>query len=187
MLDSRVTASALQCLPTVHCLHRCSAMEQRTPLVQPLLNASTERGADNAESTAPRYLLIPASASSTSAEDELPPKESHRKPYASRLRHCFTNALALISSGWRSCARTWEQLCTRSWTAETCSYILSIVALAGLIVTLLAHQTKPLPQWPQMVTINSIISLFSLLMRACVGVVLAEGMLTDNKSPLYDR
>ncbi|KAJ8116651.1 hypothetical protein OPT61_g1971 [Boeremia exigua] len=64
----------------------------------------------------------------------------------------------------------------KSWTAETGSYIISILALAGLTATLLVHQDKPLPQWPQLVTINSIISLFSLLMRACVGVVLAEGI-----------
>jgi hypothetical protein len=42
----------------------------------------------------------------------------------------------------------------------------------------MAHEEKPLPQWPQLVTINSIISLFSLVMRACVGVVLAEGTLS---------
>ncbi|KAH6613087.1 hypothetical protein C7974DRAFT_322140 [Boeremia exigua] len=64
----------------------------------------------------------------------------------------------------------------KSWTAETCSYIVSIIALGGLTATLLVHQNKPLPQWPQLVTINSIISLFSLVMRACVGVVLAEGI-----------
>jgi hypothetical protein len=62
-----------------------------------------------------------------------------------------------------------------SWTAETCSYILAIIALGGLVATLLVHQGKPLPQWPQLVTINSIVSLFSLVMRACVGVVLTEG------------
>jgi hypothetical protein len=69
------------------------------------------------------------------------------------------------------------------WTTETCSYIIAILALGGLVATLLVHQGKPLPQWPQLVTINSIISIFSLLMRACVGVVLAEGILRD----LYRR
>lgn len=63
-----------------------------------------------------------------------------------------------------------------SWTAEAVSYLCAIAALAGLVATLLVHQNKPLPQWPQLVTINSIISLFSLVMRAGVGVVLAEGL-----------
>ncbi|KAF2999342.1 hypothetical protein E8E13_005620 [Curvularia kusanoi] len=72
------------------------------------------------------------------------------------------------------------------WTAETCSFIISILALGGLVATLLVHQGKPLPEWPQLVTINSIISLFSLLMRACVGVVLAEGI-SQCKWNLYQK
>lgn len=74
-------------------------------------------------------------------------------------------------------ARDTSRTLGKSWTAETGSFVVSILAIAGLVGTLLAHQSKPLPQWPQLVTINSIISLFSLLMRACVGVVLAEGTL----------
>jgi hypothetical protein len=70
---------------------------------------------------------------------------------------------------------SFQRLWMGSWTAETCSYILAIIALGGLVATLLVHQGKPLPQWPQLVTINSIVSLFSLVMRACVGVVLTEG------------
>jgi hypothetical protein len=45
-----------------------------------------------------------------------------------------------------------------------------------MVATLLKHEEKPLPQWPQIININSIISLFSLLIRAGVGVVLAEGV-----------
>jgi hypothetical protein len=70
---------------------------------------------------------------------------------------------------------SFQRLWKGSWTAETCSFILAIIALGGLVATLLVHQGKPLPQWPQLVTINSIVSLFSLVMRACVGVVLTEG------------
>ncbi|KAF3045733.1 hypothetical protein E8E11_007451 [Didymella keratinophila] len=62
------------------------------------------------------------------------------------------------------------------WTAETCSFVFAILSLLGLVVTLFLHQNKPLPQWPQLITINSIVSLFSLLMRAGVGLVLAEGI-----------
>jgi hypothetical protein len=62
------------------------------------------------------------------------------------------------------------------WAAETCSCIFALLSLAGLIATLHAHQDRPLPQWPQLVNINSIISLFSMLIRAGVGVILAEGI-----------
>jgi hypothetical protein len=84
-------------------------------------------------------------------------------------------ALVSNSSRWTRALHTVNRLWKRSWTTETISLGFSIFTLAGLIATLLAHQHKPLPQWPQLVSINSIISLFSLLMRSCVGVVLAEG------------
>lgn len=61
------------------------------------------------------------------------------------------------------------------WTAETCSYVFAVLCLLSLVATLFAHEKKPLPEWPQLITINSIVSLFSLLMRAGVGLVLAEG------------
>jgi hypothetical protein len=84
-------------------------------------------------------------------------------------------ALTRIGIGWKRSQYAVKRMWEKSWTAETLSWIASIMALIGLIATLCAHQSKPLPQWPQLVTINSIISLFSLIMRTCVGVVLAEG------------
>ncbi|KAF1848787.1 uncharacterized protein K460DRAFT_275609 [Cucurbitaria berberidis CBS 394.84] len=74
------------------------------------------------------------------------------------------------------CVHLWVPLWRKSWTAETCSCIFAFLSLLGLIATLLAHQDKPLPKWPQLVSINSIVSLFSLLMRAGVGMALAEGI-----------
>lgn len=66
----------------------------------------------------------------------------------------------------------------KGWTAETCSYALAVLSLCSLAVTLRSHQGRPLPDWPQLITINSIVSLFSLLMRAGVGLVLAEGTIS---------
>jgi hypothetical protein len=69
-------------------------------------------------------------------------------------------------------ARNWHS----RWTAETFSCVFTLLSLIGLIATLHAHQKRPLPQWPQLVNINSIVSLFSILIRAGVGMVLAEGI-----------
>jgi hypothetical protein len=82
--------------------------------------------------------------------------DSSRKP----KRHCC------------SPGRIWQN----RWATETCSCLFALLSLAGLIATLHAHQNRPLPQWPQLVNINSIVSLFSILIRAGVGVVLAEGI-----------
>jgi hypothetical protein len=62
------------------------------------------------------------------------------------------------------------------WTAETCACIFALCALVGLIVVLLRLQNRPLPDWPHAVTVNSIVSIFALLIRASVGIVLAEGV-----------
>lgn len=61
------------------------------------------------------------------------------------------------------------------WTAEACSYTFSVLTFAGIVTMLLCHQNKPLPKWPHLLTVNSIVSLFSMLMRTSIGLVLAEG------------
>jgi hypothetical protein len=83
--------------------------------------------------------------------------------------------LGRVKKGWKQSTHACSQLWHGRWTAETCSLLFALLSLFGLILTLLAHQNRPLPQWPRLVTINSIISIFSLLIRAGVGVVLAEG------------
>jgi hypothetical protein len=67
--------------------------------------------------------------------------------------------------------RLWK----KGWTSEALSLIFALLSLLGLIATLIAHRDKPLPEWPQLVSLNSIISLFSLCIRTGVGLVLAEG------------
>jgi hypothetical protein len=92
-----------------------------------------------------------------------------------QLKKISPKTPAHIAIRWDNFSRSTARMWAVGWRTETCSYIVAILALAGLVATLSAHQGRPLPQWPQLVTINSIISLFSLLIRACVGVVLAEG------------
>jgi hypothetical protein len=123
----------------------------------------SSQGLSLAASEAPAFTREDPSETSTRNSNERPIK-SHQPQSLVPTRS---------GVGWK---RSVQGL-NRNWTAETLSYIVSILALAGLVTTLLAHQSKPLPQWPQLVTINSIISLFSLIMRAGVGVVLAEGNL----------
>jgi hypothetical protein len=94
-------------------------------------------------------------------------------------------AMAHQGSKWTRGLRKVSRMCNKSWTVETLSFIVSILTLAGLVATLLKHQHKPLPQWPQLVNINSIISPFPLLMRSCVGVVLAEVLLQSPRSGAY--
>lgn len=69
--------------------------------------------------------------------------------------------------------RVWKM----GWTAEVLSFLFALLSLLGLVATLIAHQDKPLPDWPQLAWLNSIISLFSLMIRTGISVVLAEDLL----------
>jgi hypothetical protein len=86
-----------------------------------------------------------------------------------------TRLRILMSSFGEHCTCMLLRFWNYSWTAETCSYVFSLLIFAGLVAMLLVHQDKAIPEWPQIVSINSIVSLFSLFMRTGVGVVLAEG------------
>ncbi|KAJ8109669.1 hypothetical protein OPT61_g7293 [Boeremia exigua] len=88
----------------------------------------------------------------------------------------WKKARRLLLSGCAAPFTGLRRIWNRSWTVETCGLVLSVLALGGLVATLVVHQDKPQPEWPQLVTINSFVSLFSLLMRTGVGVVLAEGI-----------
>lgn len=70
----------------------------------------------------------------------------------------------------------WRQ----GWTAEACACVFALCAIVGLVVVLLRLQGRPLPDWPHAVTVNSIVSIFALLIRASIGLVLAEGKYTGS-------
>ncbi|KZM24318.1 uncharacterized protein EKO05_0005633 [Ascochyta rabiei] len=81
-----------------------------------------------------------------------------------------------ITVGCRECLRIAAWFWRKSWTAEMCSFVFAMSSLAGLVVILSVHEGRPIPEWPHLITINSVVSLFALCMRVGVGVVLAEGI-----------
>ena len=157
-------------------------MDFAEPSARPLLSVNNDTTNDRLGSPLQEISLPSTPASTTSSYVLKPLKAKPKAQRPSRIRRSYSKFIDVlhritraIASSWKACVCTGRVLWRKSWTSETCSYIIATLALAGLVATLLVHQNKPLPQWPQLVTINSIISLYSLLMRACVGVVLAEG------------
>lgn len=147
-------------------------MEQSEPLAQSF--ADSDGHGPIQEHPVSRHLgaEAPAIAEQNLSDDR---KADRTRHVVSQLDEHFPTAPVYGNPNQKQRFQLVNRIWAKSWTTETCSYVISVLALAGLVATLLSHQNKPLPQWPQLVTINSIISLFSLLMRACVGVVLAEG------------
>lgn len=136
---------------------------------------------ENSQPPPSRPLLSQRSNSMTSPakEPRVETKEPSEYPRGC-LSTCFGAMGAIprsIVHGWKRLSDGSSQIWRKGWTAETCSCIFALLALLGLVATLLAHQDKPLPDWPQIVSINSIVSIFSMLIRAGVSMVLAEGII----------
>jgi hypothetical protein len=64
----------------------------------------------------------------------------------------------------------------RIWLVELTSLILAFVAFATIIVTLIIHQDRPLPKWPSLISINTLIAIFTAIMKASMLLPIAEGV-----------
>lgn len=53
--------------------------------------------------------------------------------------------------------------CWSNWKWEIANCAISMIALAATIGTLLPHQNQPLPQWPFHVSINTLLSIYSVV------------------------
>ena len=149
-------------------------MEQSEPSARPLLSARENEPRESSERTRQMESHAVSGVMSTAQKSNSTERMASSKS-ASRPAKQSPTIPAHSDLDSKKSSKTVKRFWGQSWTVETLSLVVSVLGLAGLVATLLAHEYKPLPQWPQLVTINSIISLFSLLMRTCVGVVLTEG------------
>ena len=64
----------------------------------------------------------------------------------------------------------------RNWWLELGACFVFILALIAIVVTLRPHQGKPLPQWPYNISVNSLIAIYVVILKATVLLVTAEGL-----------
>lgn len=64
----------------------------------------------------------------------------------------------------------------RIWYLEVLSISLAFGSLASIIIILSIHQGRPLPQWPSFVSINSLVAIFSAILKAALVMPVAEGL-----------
>lgn len=62
------------------------------------------------------------------------------------------------------------------WWLETCSVFATYAALAAIISILGTYNRRPLPDWPDYLSLNSIVSIFTTIVRASLALVLGEGL-----------
>lgn len=64
----------------------------------------------------------------------------------------------------------------RRWTTEIIACGGAILALVAVGIFLSQYDGRPRPQWPYTITINTVVSIFGLMLKACMLVPVAEGM-----------
>jgi Protein of unknown function (DUF3176) len=64
----------------------------------------------------------------------------------------------------------------RIWWLEFLCCVLFVGALAAVVITIYPYEGRPLPQWPYRLTINSLISVYMVILKAAMLLVAAEGL-----------
>ncbi|KAH8594043.1 hypothetical protein B0O99DRAFT_673193 [Bisporella sp. PMI_857] len=75
-----------------------------------------------------------------------------------------------------SLLRTVQRFWRHSWVPEIVSYVLASVTFTGLVILLHLYQGKRLPEWPLGITINAMVSILTLVIKAGLALVLSEGL-----------
>ncbi|KAJ9611536.1 hypothetical protein H2200_004720 [Cladophialophora chaetospira] len=60
--------------------------------------------------------------------------------------------------------------------AKNTTCVLALAALAAIVITLALHEGKTLPKWPSMISINSLIAVFTAILKAAMLLPIAEGL-----------
>lgn len=76
-----------------------------------------------------------------------------------------TSALSPTNAACSSTLRSAANI-VRGWWREFVFWVISVIALGGLILVLKKYDNQPLPSWPSQITLNTIVALLSTVARA---------------------
>ena len=64
----------------------------------------------------------------------------------------------------------------KNWWMEMSACLLFNTALVAIIATLYPHQGKPLPDWPYRLSVNTLVSIYGVVLKGTILLVTAEGL-----------
>lgn len=64
----------------------------------------------------------------------------------------------------------------KDWWLEFVACFLLCTLLVAMVATLYPHQGKPLPQWPYRVSVNTLISIYVVILKGATLLITAEGL-----------
>jgi hypothetical protein len=76
----------------------------------------------------------------------------------------------------RKCFPGLLKSCEDRWVFEAICCLFALFNLLTIITILAVHQEKSLPHWPYVISINSLISIFTALMKAAMMLAVSAGM-----------
>ncbi|KAI0440456.1 hypothetical protein F4803DRAFT_527082 [Xylaria telfairii] len=79
------------------------------------------------------------------------------------------------SPGNRSCTRCWRT--GKHWLPEITSLIFAVLAFAAIVILLATRQGRVQPKWPSLLNLNTLLSIFTTLLRAFIVFPVAEGIM----------
>ncbi|KUJ14986.1 uncharacterized protein LY89DRAFT_698506 [Mollisia scopiformis] len=129
-------------------------------------------------------------------EDFLRPgRRISRKPVASNNESYPLSSIPSTFANVSLASSVEDQDATKAqpdWNVEAACCFLGVISLAAIAATLTPFQGRPLPQLPYDVSLNSLISLYVLLLKAAMFVILCSGIgqlkwnWFENTRPLQD-
>lgn len=69
-----------------------------------------------------------------------------------------------------------SQSTLRIWFLEILSILFALGCLIAIVIVLIVHQNNPLPSRPELLSINSLISVFTTFFKAALIMPVAEGI-----------
>ena len=100
------------------------------------------------------------------------------KPSGSRNSSKHRQWLATITNSLCEGIKRWCQghQYVKLWWWEALCCITALGALLAIVATIRTHESKELPQWRYGLTVNAIIAIYTVILKAAAGLVLAEGI-----------
>lgn len=110
------------------------------------------------------------------------------------LPHSYITKLESENTNSSSSGKTLKIVlcCWSNWKWEIANSAISVIALAATIGTLLPHQNQPLPQWPFHISINALLSIYSVVLKGSATFVIQscisqhQWLWMRHKRPLAD-
>jgi hypothetical protein len=63
----------------------------------------------------------------------------------------------------------------KPWWIEIIACVLILLAIIAIVLTLAIHQNQPLPNWPFGISVNSLVSVFVVILKGGMLLILSEG------------